>query len=165
MPYDHLHFGNSCCPGHPKWQYCWAHEHIYPDDRQNCCQHFIPGRWTLSEELQKISRHKEYCGRGSTNISRQITFGLLMGCNPIYIAGLNLDSSKGHATTIKDRSFFTPYHTSSAKSKLWLTEKEKVIIHTSFRILNESAKLMGIKIINLNKELPYEEFEKGDLVI
>ncbi len=156
LPYDFRHIGCNPCSPYPKWRYFWEHEHHFPDEAKTCCDHFISGRLTLQEELQKLSGHKEMCSIGIT-LNKQLQFSILLGCNPIYLAGFNLDYSVGYSTLIKPTRLETD-------TTSWKEPEMQNTYHNDFRIMNESAKLLGIKIINLNKNLRYDEFEKGDLI-
>lgn len=162
IPYDNIHFGNKICSPYPLWGYDVDGPVGNMTFKQTCCDHFIKDRLTLSEELQKFSGHIEHCGRGICNIDHQITLALLLGCNPIYVSGINFNAELGHATMDRIDKELNDYNRRADGA--WQSDAEMKIIHNDFRILNESAKLLGVEIINLNKDLPYDEFKKGDLL-
>ena len=118
-----------------------------------CCNKISEGRFTIQEEVQKASGHSQHCSTGDTTAMEMIMFAILFGCNPIYIAGMDLDYSLGYAT--KDGGTRprgdTPYV--NLRSNLY----------NDLKILDESAKLRDTQIIDLNKETWFDVFEKGDI--
>jgi len=128
--------------------------------RQNkCCHRALPDRVTIQETLQELSGHPQHFSTGHTVAYFAITAAILMGCNPIYVAGMDLDYSRTgpYATNIVDaRQHFPP----GTYGHFKLFRKH---IETDLKIINESAQNRGIKIINLNKDAWYESFEKGSL--
>lgn len=152
LPYDFRHFNNKTCP-HGGWKYCQPSEHHDPNEAPNCCAHFIPGRLSIQEELQKYTAYKDRYGMGDVNVLRQLTFGILMGCNPVYMCGIDLDYRQGYSSKV---GYSTP-NVSEYQTDMALQKR----IHSDFFILNESAKNKNVKIINTNPNLIYNEFEKG----
>ena len=80
-----------------------------------------------------------------------IGLAILMGCNPIYINGMDLDYSKGYANT----------GIAAPADPLWQDCADRQI--STFEALNESAKLLGIEIYNLNPKPWYGVFQIGRL--
>jgi hypothetical protein len=120
-----------------------------------CCN-FI-GIPTIQEKLQEHSGHEQHMGPGQTVGLFAAIFAVLMGCNPIYIVGLDLDCEAGFAEGKKTLGTYNEGHIDHWK-----------IIYRDFllddmRILDESAKRLGIQIVNLNKDSWHEIFLKGDL--
>ena len=120
-----------------------------------CCA-FID-QSTLQEELQKHSGYEQHMGPGQTVGLFAGMFAILMGCNPIYIVGLDLDCEAGFAAGKQTLGVYNEGHVGHWK-----------VIYRDFllddmRILKESAEKLGIKIINLNKESWHDVFEKGEL--
>ena len=110
-------------------------------------------RLTIQEMLQLLCGHEQHYSTGDTVALHAIAFATIMGCNPIYVAGLDLDYAKGYA---ENENVPVPANNDWAR----LTYNLK----NDLKVLNESAKLRGTKIINLNKETWYHEFEKGELL-
>jgi|3_EtaG_2_1085321.scaffolds.fasta_scaffold27543_2 hypothetical protein len=110
-------------------------------------------RLTIQEVLQSTCGHEQHYSTGDTVALHAIAFAIIMGCNPIYIAGMDLDYGKGYAEN-ED----VPVPVNNDWSRLAHNLKNDL------RILDESARLRGTKIINLNKETWYHEFEKGELL-
>ena len=95
-----------------------------------------------------------------------IAFAIIMGCSPIYISGLDLDYGLGYAEPDKDLLDEKPQHHMPNIGNVGHWKYVfKDFLRDDIRILNESAKLLGTEIINLNKKAWYSEFTKGDLTI
>ncbi len=128
--------------------------------RQNkCCHRILSDRPTIQETLQELSGHSQHFSTGHTVAYFAITAAILMGCSPIYVAGMDLDYSTGgpYATnTVDAKRHFPP----GTYGHFKLFRKH---IETDLKIINESAQRRGIKIVNLNKDAWYESFEKGSL--
>ena len=77
----------------------------------------------------------------------------MMGCNPIYVTGLDLNYSHGYANEKKEVPM--------GHYTMWQDNSENLL--NDMEILNESAKLRQIRIINLNKESWHDVFAKGDV--
>ena len=147
LSYNERHFRNlSCYITHP--------ERLDPSSRHyskripECCKHIEKGRPTIQEYLQKISGYSEHYTYAGTVATHMIAFAMIMGCNPIYIIGVDLDYSLGYAdgTQVRDEVY---WHFDSAPA--------------AFRILNETAKKMDISIININPDAKFQQFEIGEL--
>ena len=123
-----------------------------------CCDRIDNSQLTLQEFLQHMSGHEQHMSPGQTVAIFAIIFAVIMGCNPIYITGMDLDYKAGYAHN--DKKFtYTPNIGNVGHWK----HVYKEFLLDDMRILKESAELMGIKIINLNKNAWYDVFEFGDL--
>lgn len=111
---------------------------------------------TFQEILQQISGHPRHMGPGQTVGLVCIAFAIIMGCNPIYVAGLDLDYSLGYAGDIQN------YGVNLGNLGHWKHVFREHLLD-DMNILKESAELLGSKIINVNKQAWYDSFEKGDL--
>tara|TARA_R110000787_G_scaffold240925_3_gene347129 strand:- start:747 stop:1733 length:987 start_codon:yes stop_codon:yes gene_type:complete len=107
-------------------------------------------RLTIQENLQKISGHESHYSPGDTVILHAIAAAIIMGCNPIYITGMDLDYSIGYANG-----------TRPPNDNGW--QKENVNLINDLKILEESAKKRNIRIINLKKDAWYGVFELGEI--
>jgi hypothetical protein len=119
-----------------------------------CCKNIDPGRITMQQELQKMSGHLLHYGSGDTVLLHCISLAVIMGCNPVYVVGMDLDYGLGYAS-----------NTGGLINKVWpsdLVEYRERILGDLNRI-NESAKLMGTRIINLNKQSSFGTLEIGDV--
>ena len=121
--YDQRHFDNKKCKNCP-----------------NNCDNFIDGRLTIQEELQKFTGHSEKYSTGDTVAVHMLALSILLGCKNIYISGVDLDYKKGYY-----QSYMAP---------VMVTEFEPYLenILNDFRIINDSAKKIGVQIINTNND-------------
>ena len=122
----------------------------------NCCgsMHDI----TLQEKLQELSKHSQHLSPGHTVGMFGLIFAVLMGCNPVYVIGMDLDYSLGYA-----KADYKNYHTPNVGNiGHWKVAYRNFLLE-DMRILKESAELLGTKIINLNNNAWYDVFEKGGL--
>lgn len=112
---------------------------------KNCCDHIIPGRYTLQEYLRIRSGSFLRYSAGATVALHQISLAVIMGCNPIYITGIDLDYRLGYANKEKapDKEFF---------------DSSLASIYADMRVINNSAKLLNINIFNLNQNSTFEIF-------
>jgi hypothetical protein len=115
-----------------------------------CCGRIVEGRPTVQEELQRVSDYNEHYSSGDTVALHMIAFAVIMGCSPIYISGMDLDYREGYAN---DQA--VPVNDD------WQRLNANLV--NDLRIINESAKKRGIKIINLKPDAWYSVFEEGEL--
>lgn len=109
------------------------------DRHGRCCHQIIKNRPTVQEYLQKISNTNKHYSTGDTVTFHAISFAIIMGCNPIYVAGLDLDYSLGYSN-----GDLCPYVEDE-----W--HKFKRNTFNDLKILNDSAKNRKIKLINLTE--------------
>jgi len=128
------------------------------DIKGRCCHNKLD--ITLQEKLQQISGHSQHLGPGQTVGITAICFALLMGCSPIFVTGLDLDYTLGYADSIND----VEHQINIGNVGHWKTSYRDFLTN-DMKILNESADLLGAKIINLNKKAWYNTFKKGELSI
>ena len=119
-----------------------------------CCSSITDSTKTLQERLQELSGFNQHYSTGDSVILHAIAFAIMVGCNPIYLVGLDLDYSQGYAGGV-DVSRNGIYMDSFQKLS-------KNLINDLY-ILNESAKKRGIDIINLKKNAWYGQFQEGEL--
>jgi hypothetical protein len=115
-----------------------------------CCQKIVHGTPTLQEFLQKISGTEQHCSTADTVAIELLSFAIIMGCNPIYIAGMDLDYTKGYSGGKR-----------APLNNDWQRLQKNLI--NDLEIIKNSAKKRGIKIINLNNDNWYKTFESGEL--
>ena len=120
--YDQRHFNNQKCNNCP-----------------NGCNNFIDGRLTIQEELQKFTGHNEKYGTGDTVAVHMLALSILLGCKKIYITGVDLDYKKGYFGSYRQPDLVTEFDP-------FLDN-----ILKDFNIINESAKKLGVEIINLSQ--------------
>ena len=147
-------YGNNEIMWHPPR--CYSKSGHSLDGR--CCKQNTPPRMPVQEELQRLTKTKQHYSTGDTVALHTIAFAILMGCNPIYVTGMDLDYSKGYANPDK-----TDWKSKAEGPNAWAPIHKN--LQNDIKILNESAKNRGIDIINLNKESWYKEFKIGELGI
>ena len=103
-------------------------------------------RLTIQEELQRKTNYHEHYSPGDTVILHAISFAVIMGCNPIYVAGMDLDYSVGYVN-----------NNPSPSDDGWQKQQRNLI--NDIRIINESAKNINVDIINIKADPWYGQFE------
>ena len=127
----------------------WAGFDLYG----RCCKDIEEGEPTIQEHLQSLTKCKKHYSTGDTVALHAIAFAILMGCNPIYISGMDLDYSRGYAN---DKKSIPMGHFS-----MWQENSENLL--SDMNILLDSANNIGTQIINLNKDSWHDIFPKGDI--
>ena len=124
--YDQSHFNDSDCPNCP-----------------GGCYNRIPSKKTIQEILMDKSKHEKMYSPGSTVALHCLALAILLGCNEIYLFGVDLDYSLGYIDnkTINNGSFSE-----------WMPG-----ILEDFKIINESAKKIGVNIYNMSETSPLKE--------
>jgi hypothetical protein len=117
-----------------------------------CCRNKMGT--TIQEMLQQTSGYGKHYSTGDTVALHAIAFAIIMGCNPIYISGMDLDYSLGYASKMSFPMNMDHYN-------IW-QEGQKNLIN-DLNILNDSAENRHIEIINLKKEAWYKVFKSGEL--
>jgi len=163
LPYDIRHLGGkSCLENYNASSSAGEYLHRYFTFFPDCCNR--KGRLTLQEELQNYTNYHTHVGVNTFTVTTQmIMFAMIMGCNPIYIHGMELDYfNNGVYAELNDNETwqhrwpgFTP---GPGTWKGW----RKDYIVKDFNIINESAKNIATKIINLTKDTWYSIFEEGN---
>ena len=135
LPYDQRHFYGKHCT--------WGHG---VDGRHHCCNNIEDGRLTIQEELGKYCGVDFIYGGGATVSLHMLAFNILLGCNPIYIVGVDLDYSKGYADGVtKNNDSFAPFID---------------VIIQDFKIIKESAENIGVEIYSLCEGSPINNIFK-----
>ncbi len=129
LPYDQRHFDGKHCT--------WGDG---VDGRYYCCRNIEEGRLTIQEELKKYCGVDFTYGAGDTVSLHMLSFNILLGCNPIYIVGVDLDYSKGYADGVsRNDDSFAPYIDRILKD---------------FETIKKSAENIGVEIYSLSKDSP-----------
>jgi hypothetical protein len=115
---------------------------------------------TLQEKLQQISSHDKHAGPLSSVGFCALTLAVLMGCNPIYVSGLDLDYTLGYAKSPVDVNAGINVGNIGHWKKIFRNS-----ILNDMAIIDQSSALLGKKIINLNKNSWYNVLTKGDIEI
>ena len=133
--YDQRHFNKQKCNNCP-----------------NGCNNFIEGRLSIQEELQKFTGNDEKYSSGDTVAVHMLALSILLGCKKIYINGVDLNYKKG---------YFNSY-----RAPILATEFDPYInnILNDFRIINESAKKIGVEVINTSVDSPLSKILKTEKI-
>ncbi len=124
--YDQRHFNGQTCSKCP-----------------NRCANVIPERYTIQEHLQQYTNHSERYSTGDTVAVHLTALAVLLGCKKIYIAGCDLDYSKGYVNQVSfNNDSFSPYIQN---------------IINDFKIIAKSAQNIGAEIINLSSISPLQQ--------
>lgn len=113
-----------------------------------CCDHMIPGRLTIQEELKKYTNFNERYTNIGTIAIHMLSVAILLGCKNIFVTGVDLDYSKGYFGGKKGdqaRNFHSCRES--------FTNNLKTILDT-IALINNSAKNIGTNIYCLDKDLP-----------
>lgn len=145
IPYDQRHFKNLTCNQLLNSELKSLGGY---DPSGNCCKHIIKYRLTIQEELQKISKYKNHYGTGDSIAVHMLALAVIIGCNPIYISGVDLNYNLGYVDGITQ-----PWNNDSFEQYMPQILKD-------FSIINESAKNIGIEIINLSEISPLKNIFK-----
>ena len=128
----------------------------------NCCHRIDKSRLTIQEYLQKISGHERHMSPGHTVVMFGIVFAVIMGCNPVYLTGMDLDYKIGYAAHNNETNLHEIQIQNLGNLGHWRHVYKNLLLD-DMKILRESAELLGTKIINLNKNSWYDVFEFGNL--
>ena len=71
------------------WQPPRCFEYAGHDPNERCCEHNVPPRTTIQEKLKEISGFEQHYSTGESVTLHAIAFAIIMGCNPIYISGMD----------------------------------------------------------------------------
>jgi hypothetical protein len=135
LPYDQRHFGGNHCT--------WGNG---VGGRHYCCNNIEEGVLTIQEQLKKYCEVDIMYGGGDTVSLHMLTFNILLGCNPIYIVGVDLDYSKGYADGIsKNNDSFSPFI-------------DRIL--DDFDIIKKSAENIGVEIYSLCEGSPINKIFK-----
>lgn len=158
--YDQRHFNSEKCG--------WLDVHGRPP---NCCNGIIQGRLCIQEEFQKYTGYDMRYGSGDTVGVHMVSLSVMLGLNPIYISGIDLDYTNGY--------FNNDFEGEDGTKRLGMRLEERIKmgmdninrvpdlvdrIVRDMNIINESAKKIGVKIYNTSKKSRLNEvFEYKDL--
>ena len=145
-------FGNNEVMWHPPR--CYTNSGHALDGR--CCAQNQPARTTLQEYLRDLSGVEQHYSTGDTVSMHAIAFAIIMGCNPIYVTGLDLNYNKGYANPDK-----SDWKSKAQGPNAWGPIRKN--LQNDIRILNKSAKSRGIEIINLTEDPWYDGFKTGTI--
>lgn len=131
----------------------WIEQNIVADYLPYNQRNFKSIKKTIQEELQEYCKVDFHYDTGDTVAVHEIALAILLGCNPIYFIGIDLDYDLGYAKhdgnlTIPSQSF----------ENTWQERRYK-----DLETLNNSAKNIGVEIINLNKKSFFQIMKIGEI--
>jgi len=106
----------------------------------NKCENLIPERLTIQELLKKISGNEKRFGHGHTIAMFMIALAIILGAKKILIFGVDLDYSHGYVDGV------------TTNSHSYLPYLDDILYDV--KVMNESAKKMGIEIFNMSESSP-----------
>lgn len=132
LPYDERHFNSMPC------------------GVGTCCSLIEPGTKTIQEYLQFITEYeKMYSSCGTVGI-HMIALAVILGCNPIYVSGIDMNYATGY---VDDSSLKDVFGNVSDFSEEFGRQAQ---------IISDSSKKIGVEIINLSKLSTYGGLNKGE---
>tara|TARA_Y100000310_G_scaffold205335_1_gene205684 strand:- start:242 stop:1120 length:879 start_codon:yes stop_codon:yes gene_type:complete len=161
LPYDTKHVGGKTCEENYEELDRFMSKRLvkfFPE----CCDR--KGRLTIQEELSKYCDYDELISASPYTVSvYAIIFGILMGCNPIYINGMELDYDTDagcYGKLVDDKDWKTVFPDFQPGPQVWKGWRREWM-EEDFNIINKSAENIGVEIINLNPNTWYKSFEVG----
>jgi len=116
----------------------------------NKCANFIDGRLTIQEELQNFTHNSEKYSSGDTVALHMLALSILLGCKKVYVTGIDLDYNKGYYNSnVTNNDSFDPYLNN---------------ILNDFRIIQNSAKKIGVELINTSLVSSLSEILKTEKI-
>lgn len=153
--YDQRHFNNKHCT--------WGK---LPGGRAWCCTGIIPDRLCIQEHLQQFTSYTKRYGSGDTVGVHMLATAIMLGLNPIYITGIDLDYRQGYVNnTIPTAAERIKWGMSSINHN----DIQRNRILQDFEIIKQSAEKIGVKIycmdddLLLSKVFECKKFEVGSL--
>lgn len=161
--YDFKYYGSNSTQWVSKQMWAYQNNPPFPPRiSYGCC----PNRsLTVQEKLQEETGYHQHYSSGDTVLLHAIAFAIIMGCNPIYITGLDLNYCAGYASSTNSPEQLQKEQIAlRASGQKWKSYNHRLNIINDLRILNESALKKNIEIINLLKDPWYKQFKQGGLV-
>lgn len=140
ISYDERHYdGNKHGPGRKK---------IVPW----CCERLDENRPSIQQELQGYTGKYDEINKEPYTVSEHmITFAILMGCNPIYVSGIDLNygDKAGHHAKCANHEDSSKLIPKSGFNINGFSPHREIIIN-NLKILNRHAKEKGIDIYDVS---------------
>ena len=146
--YDQRHINSERCG--------WLDVHGRPP---SCCNGIIEGRLCIQEEFQKYTGSENKYGSGDTVGVHMVSLSVMLGLNPIYISGIDLDYTNGYFNNnfegeegIKNLGMRLVDRITMGMNSINKSPDVVDRIIRDLSIINESAKKIGVNIYNTSKE-------------
>lgn len=154
--YDQRHFGGNPCT--------WGSG---PGGRHTCCDHLVASRLCIQEVLQKVTGYPRHYSQGDTVGVHMLALAVILGMNPIYVTGIDLDYSKGYVNNdLPD----TPDRIKMGMSSM---NENPVMVQNvldDLKMIADMAKKIGVEIYALDEDLkisgifPVREFPDAEKI-
>lgn len=152
LPYDQRHFEGKTCA------------QLLASDKKDmggfdpsgkCCNHIVPKRLTIQEELQLMTGYDKHFKTGDTSALHMLAFAGILGCNPIYFVGIDLDYNLGFASNNGNKGI----HSINVGD---LNDYRPRILD-DLDIINKSISHDGREMLNLNQDSTFDTVNIGEL--
>ena len=145
-------FGNNEIMWHPPRCY---HDSGHSSKDRRCCDMNFDKRVPIQEFLQNLTKTEQHYSTGDSIAVHAIAFAIIMGCNPIFVSGMDLDYRKGYAND----SFNSGAERYATEAGAFTPLRQN--FKNDLDILNSSAMNRGIEIINLCPDPWYDSLKIG----
>lgn len=124
---------------------------------------YLFNRVTLQEEWSEYTTSNHY-GYGTNAAIFALTLIMLLGCNPIYLVGIELGYKNGYARQLDNEGAFTRETPRSQVDYLQdiMSDDLKHVVD-DFEIINTGAKKINVEIINCNQNPLFNIFKVGTI--
>lgn len=129
----------------------WKGEHCTwgkgPDGRNICCSGIIPGRLCIQEEFQKMTGVSYHYGAGDTVGVHMLALAVMVGLNPIYVSGIDLDYVGGYVNnTLESTAARVAMGISSMNNTPVMVER----VLEDIKTIRNAAANIGVEIYDMN---------------
>ena len=135
--YDQRHFKSEPCG--------WGK---LPGGRHICCAGIISGRKCIQEILADVTGHGELYGAGDTVGVHMVALSVILGLNPVYVTGIDLDYSKGY---FNNKVNFEQDRMALGMANMNYVPDYIQRVKKDIGIIRDAAEKIGTKIYSLNE--------------
>lgn len=143
LGYDQRHWEGKPCT--------WGN---MPNGRHICCEHIIAGRKCIQEVLQEVTKTDHHYGTGDTVGVHMLALAVILGMNPIYVTGIDLDYTDGY---VKNDQPDTEHRIAMGMSSINNSPAMVKRIIKDLTTIRDAAKNIGVDIYCLDKGLKISE--------
>jgi len=125
--------------------------------RHTCCSGIIQGRLCIQEEFQVYTGGEKY-GPGDTVGVHMVAMSVMLGHNPIYVTGIDLDYTDGYVNNkVDDPDINMDYRIQIGLSSINRSPIMVDRIIQDLKTIRDSAARIGTNIYALDKDLRINE--------
>lgn len=133
--------------------------------KNKCCQGIIPGRLCIQEEFMKFCGMHEHYGAGDTVGVHMVALAVMLGLNPIYITGIDLDYRLGYVNNNAKIEDSMDYRISIGMDSINRNQPIVDRILKDLQLIKDSAENIGTKIYAMDFDLKINKvFEHKRLI-